>query len=73
MTATDDANRLCLALQADTASRPNTWRMVHTIAVRARIKDPKAIDAAVKIAVENEWLLVEQGHSIALTEAGRRL
>lgn len=73
MSATDDAKRLCKALQTDTDKRPNTWRMLKPIAVRARIKDPKAIDAAVKVAVDNGWLLVEQGHSVALTEAGRRL
>ena len=73
MSAIDDARRLCKALQTDTAKRPNTWRMVGPMAVRARIKDPKAVEAAVKVAVASDWLLVEQGHSIALTEEGRRL
>lgn len=73
MSAADDATRLCKALQVDTANKPMAWRALSTMAVRARIRDPKAVVAAVTIAVQNEWLLVQDGHSIALTEAGRKL
>lgn len=73
MSAADDATRLCKALQTDTHKKPMAWRSLATIAVRARLKDPKSIEAAVKLAVANDWLLVEGGHSVALTDAGRRL
>lgn len=66
------AARFCRTLADDTASRPNTWRMANLIAVRCRIL-PEQAEKVIAFAVAEGWLLVEDGHSVALTEAGRRL
>lgn len=74
MTAKADqqlALRLCRALSVDTGRRPMQWRTLALIARRARIRDLAEIDKAVAEAVKLGWLLVEGGHSIALTDTGR--
>jgi len=64
------ALNLCRALAEATGGRPMQWRMLAVIAVRARIR-ADLVDAAASRAVEKGWLLLEGGHSICLTEAGR--
>ena len=53
------------ALYNATDGRPNQWRMLAGL-------DGATADA-IEFAVARGWLLIEGGHSICLTEAGRRL
>ena len=66
------ALKLCRALAVDTGGRPQQWRMVSTIAVRARIRDQREIDRAVAVAAASGWITVEAGHSVCLTDLGRQ-
>ncbi|KAF0104292.1 MAG: hypothetical protein FD144_1717 [Rhodospirillaceae bacterium] len=50
-----------------TAGRPMQWRSL------AGISDVAETVEAVQWAVDRGWLLVEGGHSVALTDEGRRL
>ena len=70
-TLDDTALRLCRALAEATSSRPMHWRGLATIVSRARIHDDQ-VDAAVERCIANGWLLIEGGHSICLTDEGRR-
>ena len=67
------AIRFCKALAADTGTRPMQWRSIVPIGIRARIRDEKERSAVVAHAVAAGWLEVEGGHSVMLTDAGRRL
>ncbi len=55
------------ALHAATDGKPQAWRSL------AGISASTGTDAAVQLAVDRGWLLLEGGHSVALTDAGRRL
>lgn len=72
MSVTADARHLCQALARDTDRRPMRWRMVAEVADLAGLDGAKAA-SAIAYAVSKGWLLEEGGHSVALTEAGRRL
>ena len=61
---------LCRALAAATAGKPMQWRSLTTIAGQARLRADQ-VGAAVARGVEKGWLIVEGGHSICLTDAGR--
>ena len=66
------ATRLCRALKDDTAGRPMQWRAIDKLAPRCRL--PRAVAAeAATFAEQQGWLTIEGGHSVCLTEAGRRL
>lgn len=54
------------ALYDATAGRPMQWRSV------AGISDVAETREAVQLAVGRGWLLVEGGHSVCLTDEGRR-
>lgn len=66
----DRARRFCGTLKIDTDGRPMRWRSIGPIADRAGVQDAAA---AVATAVEQGWIEVEGGHSVCLTEKGRRL
>ena len=66
------ATRFCKALAEETADQPNTWRMAKLIADRSRIL-PEQTEKAIAFAVAQGWLEQQDGHSVCLTEAGRRL
>lgn len=53
-------------LYDSTAGRPMQWRSL------AGISDV-APQQAVQLAVDHGWLLIEGGHSVCLTDEGRRL
>lgn len=55
------------ALYAATDGKPQAWRSLAGIAAST------GTDAAVQLAVDRGWLLLEGGHSVCLTDAGRRL
>ena len=58
------ALRMLRALLASTGGRPQQWRSLLGL--------PGATDAAVQYAVEQGWVIVEGGHSVALTDHGRQ-
>ena len=64
------AMNLCRALAAATAGAPMQWRSLAAIATRAGARVDQ-VDAAAARGVEKGWLIVEGGHSICLTDAGR--
>ena len=49
-----------------TGGRPMQWRSL------AGISDGGETQEAVQLAVDRGWLLVEGGHSVCLTDEGRR-
>jgi len=66
------ASQMIHALHAATDGRAQKWVMLHTIAKRLKLMNDNATDAAVKLAVGKGWLLFEGGHSICLTDGGRK-
>jgi len=60
------ALHLMSALYDWTGGRPMQWRSL------AGISDGGETQEAVQLAVDRGWLLVEGGHSVALTDEGRR-
>jgi hypothetical protein len=67
------AIRFCKALRDDTWRQPMQWRSIVTIAARSGIHAPKELEKIVAHGVKVGWLETQEGHSVALTEAGRRL
>jgi hypothetical protein len=65
--------RFCKALGDDTGRQPMQWRSILIIGVRCRIRAPKELERIVAHGVKAGWLETQEGHSVALTEAGRRL
>lgn len=61
------ARHIAASLYETTAGRPQQWRSL------AGISESNLTEAAVQLAVDRGWLLIEGGHSICLTDAGRRL
>jgi hypothetical protein len=65
--------RFCKALGGDTGRQPMKWRYFLVIGARCRIRAPKEIERIVAHGVKAGWLQTQDGHSVAQTEAGRRL
>lgn len=61
------ARHLVRALYNATDGRPQQWRMLAGFAGMPEAKD------AVQLAVDRGWMLIVDGHSICLTDEGRRL
>lgn len=61
------ARHIVNSLYVTTGGRPQQWRSLAGISETAETK------AAVQLAVDRGWMLIEGGHSVCLTEAGRRL
>ena len=61
------ARHIVASLYDATDGRPQQWRSL------AGISETVATKAAVQLAVDRGWLLIEGGHSVCLTDAGRRL
>lgn len=55
------------SLHDSTVGRPMQWRSL------AGISDVTEAQEAVQLAVDHGWLLIEGGHSICLTDAGRQV
>jgi hypothetical protein len=65
------ARRLLVAAQKATAHKnPGSWVMTYDVADSLGLND---VGDAVRLAAANGWLEVEGGHSVRLTDAGRRL
>lgn len=61
------ARHIMRSLYDATDGRPQQWRSL------AGISETSEAEAAVQLAVERGWLLVERGHSVCLTDEGRRI
>jgi len=61
------ARHIMWTLFSATVGRPQQWRSI------SEISDAPETQEAVQLAVDRGWLLVEGGHSICLTDSGRRL
>lgn len=61
------ARHIVNSLYETTEGRPQQWRSQVGISETAETK------AAVQLAVDQGWLLIERGHSLCLTDAGRRI
>ena len=70
--ATDRARRFVSALGDLSDRHPQRWRMLDTVAKRLGVPWDDAEGAAKEAAAEG-WLTIEGGHSVCLTDAGRRL
>jgi hypothetical protein len=46
---------------------------VETLERRLVLKDEKATDAALALAIEKGWLAANAGHAVGLTDAGRKV
>ena len=65
------ARRLLVAAQKATAHKtPGSWVMSYDVADSLGLND---VDDVVRLAAANGWLEVEGGHSVRLTDAGRRV
>jgi hypothetical protein len=67
------ARRIVGAVQTYTGGEPQRWARVNTIATIVMVSDDDVLHAALQIAVDQGWLLMEGGHSVCLTDEGRRL
>lgn len=61
------ARHIMRSLYDATDGLPQQWRSL------AGISETSESEAAVRLAVDRGWLLVERGHSICLTDEGRRI
>lgn len=68
----DRARRFCAALGDLSDHKPQRWRMVHSVAQRLGVDWEEATLAAREAEAEG-WLTLQGGHSVCLTEEGRRL
>lgn len=55
-----------------TGGRQQNWAPLETIVRRLVLTDEAVIVDALALGVDRGWLLVEGGHSVALTDEGRR-
>lgn len=60
----DQALQLVAALQAETGGRFQHWRSIGSFSEYST--------DALQLAVNRGWLLLEGGHSVCLTDAGRK-
>jgi hypothetical protein len=65
--------RFCKTLGDDTGRLPMQCRSVLIIGVRCGIHAPAELHKIVAHGVKAGWLETQDGHSVCLTEAGRRL
>ena len=67
------AKRIVRDVMIYTRGQPRRWVPVQTVERRLVLKDDKATDAALTVAIEKGWLLLKADHSIGLTDSGRQL
>ena len=61
------ARHIVASLYDATGGKPQQWRSL------AGISETTETKAAVQLAVDRGWLLIQGGHSICLTDEGRRM
>jgi Mn-dependent DtxR family transcriptional regulator len=67
------ARAIVSLVQTHTGGRPMRWAGLAEIINRLTVKDPAVAAAAVQYAIDQGWVMVEGGHSICLTDEGRKL
>lgn len=67
------ARRIVRDLMIYTRGQTQRWVPVETIERRLVLKDEKATDAALALAIEKGWLSANTGHAVGLTDAGRKV
>ena len=67
------ARRIVRDLMIYTRGQQQRWVPVETIERRLELKDHKATDAALALAIEKGWLAANTGHAAGLTDAGRKV
>ena len=67
------ARRIVRDIMIYTRGQPRRWVPMQTVERRLVLKDDKATDAALTVAIEKGWLLLKADHSIGLTDSGRQL
>ena len=67
------ARRIVRDVMIYTRGQPRRWVPVQTVERRLELKDDKATDAALTVAIEKGWLLLKADHSVGLTDSGRQL
>ena len=67
------ARRMVRDLMIYTRGQQQRWVPVETIERRLMLKDEKAVDAALAVAIEKGWVSPNTGHTIGLTDAGRKM
>jgi hypothetical protein len=67
------ARRIVRDTYVFTRGTPMQWVTVQTIARRLSLSDEVMIDRAIQLARRKGWLDFAGGHSICLTEEGRRM
>jgi Mn-dependent DtxR family transcriptional regulator len=67
------SRRIVREVYAYTAGRPMRWAPVQTIARRLSLSDEAMTGQAIELARRKGWLDYAGGHSICLTEEGRRM
>jgi hypothetical protein len=65
------ARCFCQALSALSDGRPRRWRMIDNVGKRLGVSWDEAMTAANEAAAKG-WLTMEGGHSVCLTDSGRR-
>lgn len=65
--------RIVRTVQSYTSGKPQQWVPTATIARLVMVKDEAFLDAALQVGIDQGWLIVEGGHSVCLTDEGRRL
>jgi hypothetical protein len=65
--------RFCKAVGDDTARKPKVGRSIIVMGARCRIRAPDELQKVIAYGVKAGWLEVEDGHSVMLTDSGRRL
>jgi Mn-dependent DtxR family transcriptional regulator len=72
-TSVSPARRIVRDLMIYTRGQQQRWVPVETIERRLTLKDHKATDAALALAIEKGWLAANTGHAVGLTDAGRKV
>lgn len=65
--------RFCKILGDETARKPMMWRSIVVMGARCRIRAPDVLQKVIAHGVKARWLEVEDGHSVMLTDVGRRV
>lgn len=73
MTPENLSRRIVRDVYAATAGKPMEWVPVETITRRMMLNDEVMVGAAIELARRKGWLDFAGGHSICLTEEGRRM
>lgn len=64
------ARRIVKAMQTCTSRTPQQWVPLETIAQIVMVSDAAFLIEALQVAVDRDWLVIEDSHGLCLTDAG---